>query len=50
VKLISGNGLRVEIWNEFKERFNIENVTEVYGSTDGNCNMGMLTKHLKTEF
>lgn len=33
-----GNGLRVEIWEEFKNRFNIAEICEIYGSTEGNCN------------
>ena len=31
---IFGNGLRPEIWNEFKERFGIKNVHEHYGATE----------------
>lgn len=31
---IFGNGLRPEIWNEFKERFGIRNVHEHYGATE----------------
>lgn len=32
-----GNGLRPEIWHEFKERFGIKKVGEYYGSTEGNA-------------
>jgi len=35
VKKIIGNGLRPEIWREFKSRFGIERVGEFYGATEG---------------
>ncbi|WP_372964382.1 long-chain-acyl-CoA synthetase [Marinobacter sp.] len=31
-----GNGLRPSIWKEFKERFGIETVAELYASSEGN--------------
>jgi citronellyl-CoA synthetase len=31
-----GNGLRPDIWNEFKTRFGIEQVAEFYASSEGN--------------
>ena len=31
-----GNGLRPDIWHEFKERFQIKNIFEFYGAADGN--------------
>ena len=31
-----GNGLRPDIWLQFKERFGIERVSEFYGSSEGN--------------
>tara|TARA_R100000365_G_C2747318_1_gene77111 strand:+ start:1116 stop:2939 length:1824 start_codon:yes stop_codon:yes gene_type:complete len=34
-----GNGLRAEIWNEFRERFNIPQLCEFYSATEGNVNM-----------
>jgi acyl-CoA synthetase (AMP-forming)/AMP-acid ligase II len=37
VRVISGNGLRPDIWRPFKERFGIERVAEFYGSTEGNA-------------
>ena len=36
LKTAFGNGLRPEIWNEFKERFNIGRVVEFYAATEGN--------------
>jgi len=37
VELMYGNGLRREIWTEFTTRFNIAQICEIYGSTEGNC-------------
>lgn len=34
VKRITGNGLRPEIWKQFKERFGIEEIYEFYGTTE----------------
>ncbi|XP_030832217.1 very long-chain acyl-CoA synthetase [Strongylocentrotus purpuratus] len=31
-----GNGLRLDIWEEFKTRFNIDPIYEFYGATEGN--------------
>jgi len=36
VRIAIGNGLRPEIWDEFQDRFNIAEVGEFYGSTEGN--------------
>jgi citronellyl-CoA synthetase len=36
VRAIIGNGLRPEIWNDFKQRFDIPLVGEFYGSSEGN--------------
>jgi len=34
VRRITGNGLRPEIWKQFKERFGIEEIYEFYGTTE----------------
>ena len=34
---ISGNGLRPDIWMEFKKRFGIERIGEFYGASEGNA-------------
>ncbi|XP_047131107.1 long-chain fatty acid transport protein 1 isoform X1 [Hydra vulgaris] len=39
IRLAIGNGLRPQIWREFKERFGIEVIGECYASTEGNANM-----------
>jgi len=36
VRVIVGNGLRPDIWEQFQKRFGIERVAEFYGSTEGN--------------
>lgn len=40
VKLVVGNGLRPEIWEEFTERFGIERVAEFYGASE--CNIAFI--------
>lgn len=35
VKIAFGNGLRPDIWNEFKQRFGIEGICEFYAATEG---------------
>lgn len=39
VRMMFGNGLRPEIWSDFVRRFNIKQVGEFYGSTEGNANI-----------
>ncbi|KAI5808624.1 hypothetical protein DFH27DRAFT_233100 [Peziza echinospora] len=36
VRMAFGNGLRPEIWQEFRDRFNIPTIAEFYASTEGN--------------
>jgi citronellyl-CoA synthetase len=36
VRVIIGNGLRPEIWKDFKKRFDIPFIAEFYGSSEGN--------------
>jgi fatty-acyl-CoA synthase len=36
VRVIAGNGLRPEIWDEFTRRFGIERVCEFYAASEGN--------------
>lgn len=33
---IMGNGLRPDVWHEFKERYGIRRIAEFYGSSEGN--------------
>lgn len=35
VRLAFGNGLRPDVWNKFKERFNVESIAEFYAATEG---------------
>ncbi|KAL6261278.1 hypothetical protein P5V15_008800 [Pogonomyrmex californicus] len=39
IRMIVGNGLRPQIWEEFVKRFNIRQVLEFYGATEGNANV-----------
>ena len=36
VRVIVGNGLRPEIWDEFQQRFGIERISEFYGASESN--------------
>ncbi len=36
IRSIVGNGLRPDIWMQFKERFDIERIGEFYGASEGN--------------
>jgi fatty-acyl-CoA synthase len=36
VRLIVGNGLRPELWNQFEERFGIQRIYEFYGASEAN--------------
>lgn len=35
VRVAFGNGLRVDIWEEFKNRFKIPRIVEFFGATEG---------------
>ncbi|MBS9535175.1 long-chain-acyl-CoA synthetase FadD6 [Mycobacterium sp. M1] len=37
VRVICGNGLRPEIWDEFSARFGIKRICEFYGASEGNA-------------
>ncbi len=36
IRVMIGNGLRPEIWDEFQQRFGIAHICEFYGSSEGN--------------
>jgi fatty-acyl-CoA synthase len=40
VRVVVGNGLRPEIWQEFKDRFGIERIAEFYGASE--CNLAFV--------
>jgi acyl-CoA synthetase (AMP-forming)/AMP-acid ligase II len=46
VRIAIGNGLRAEIWNQFQTRFNIPEIGEFYGATEGNA---ALVNHCRTK-
>jgi len=39
VRIAFGNGLRPQIWSEFKRRFHVKTIGEFYGATEGNANI-----------
>src|SRR5262245_16816420 len=39
LRLVCGNGLRPDVWHEFKERFAIPRIIEFYGATEGNVTL-----------
>ncbi|XP_043474759.1 long-chain fatty acid transport protein 4 [Leptopilina heterotoma] len=39
VRLLFGNGLRPQIWEPFVKRFQIKQIGEFYGATEGNSNL-----------
>jgi len=40
IRVVVGNGLRPEIWQEFKTRFGIERISEFYGASE--CNLAFV--------
>ncbi|HET8707714.1 MAG TPA: long-chain-acyl-CoA synthetase [Pseudomonadales bacterium] len=40
IRVIAGNGLRPEIWDEFKQRFGIPRIAEFYGASE--CNLAFV--------
>jgi fatty-acyl-CoA synthase len=45
IRLAFGNGLRPDIWEDFKQRFAIADILEFYGSTEGNVSMFNFDAH-----
>ncbi|CAG2120550.1 unnamed protein product, partial [Medioppia subpectinata] len=43
LRIMIGNGLRKKIWTDFKTRFNIPQIGEFYGSTEGNANVANIS-------
>ncbi len=41
IRVMFGNGLRPQIWRQFKERFGIKLIGEFYAATEGNANLSM---------
>ncbi|XP_046995918.1 long-chain fatty acid transport protein 4-like [Schistocerca americana] len=39
VRIMLGNGMRRNIWKTFVDRFNIKDIRELYGATEGNTNL-----------
>jgi fatty-acyl-CoA synthase len=39
LRIACGNGLRPDVWNEFKDRFRIPQILEFYAATEGNVSL-----------
>jgi fatty-acyl-CoA synthase len=39
IRLVCGNGLRPDVWPEFRRRFRIPQILEFYAATEGNCTL-----------
>lgn len=39
VRMLYGHGARKQLWNEFKKRFRVKDIREIYGSTEGNAGL-----------
>jgi solute carrier family 27 fatty acid transporter 1/4 len=39
IRIMTGNGMRPGVWRQFVDRFKVENVVELYGSTEGNVTL-----------
>src|SRR3989475_5913122 len=39
IRMCCGNGLRPDVWNAFKERFQIPHILEFYAATEGNVSL-----------
>ena len=39
LRTIFGNGLKTGLWVDIKARYEIPHICEIYGSTEGNCNL-----------
>jgi solute carrier family 27 fatty acid transporter 1/4 len=46
VRLAMGNGLKRDFWKPFQERFNIPQIGELYGATEGNASMVNITNRV----
>ncbi|XP_018495819.1 long-chain fatty acid transport protein 4 [Galendromus occidentalis] len=44
IRMMFGNGMRPSLWPKFIKRFNIDDIKEFYGSTEGNANTMNLDK------
>lgn len=45
VRLAFGNGLRPDVWNRVKTRFNIDTIVEFYAATEGNAGVWNISRN-----
>jgi len=45
LRMAFGNGMRPEVWEEFRKRFHVPVIVEFYGSTEGNVSLFNLDGH-----
>lgn len=39
IRMMFGNGMRPQIWENFSKRFNVPLICELYAATEGNANV-----------
>ena len=49
IRMMYGNGMRPQIWDEFVKRFNVPVIAELYGATEGISNISQWTRSVDNE-
>ena len=49
IRMMYGNGMRPQIWDEFVKRFNVPVIAELYGATEGISNISQWTRSVYNE-
>ena len=49
IRMMYGNGMRPQIWDEFVKRFNVPVIAELYGATEGISNISKWTRSVDNE-
>jgi fatty-acyl-CoA synthase len=48
--MVYGNGMRPDVWNRFRDRFNIPKVCEFYAATEGKTKRSSLAEVRQVSF